>query len=599
MSKDFSSSDDEDVVKEQTKMEEAVDEAQPTTTKTYRERAIENGMNYTVTDVPPLGTSLLLGLQHYLTMLGATVLIPLIVCPAMGANGRQTAQVISSIFFVSGINTLLQTTIGDRLPIVQGGSFAYLPPTFQIIFNPELQAIEDPSERFEATIRTVQGAVIICGIIQFVIGYTGIITIFLKYLSPVTIAPVIVAIGLGLYGVAFNGVSACWSLGLMQLFTVILFSQYLKALSVCRIKIFGLFPVVLAIALTWSFGAILTAADVWDEGNACRTDANRDILTETPWIRIPYPFQWGMPIFRTYAWVPMLGGALASMIESVGDYYSCAALAGAPPPTPGIVSRGLGSEAIGVILSGLIGTTNATTSYSENIGAISITGVGSRVVVQCGACIIIVVSLIAKVGALFATMPNAMTSGLYCAVFGLIVAVGLSNLQYVDLNSPRNQFIIGFAIFNSMSIAGPGGYMTLQESNPFGTTNAAEIAYAIFSSPMIIAFLCAFPMDNTVAGTREERGLHIWDKVKPHDVNNDPEYLEVYALPICLAKIFRNCGYLEYPALGHLPAPPVNGYVASGADLGDLCCPCWFKRGDPATGVTEHDGVEGEDEKAT
>ncbi len=62
-------------------------------------------------------------------------------------------------------------------------------------------------------------------------------------------------------------------------------------------------------------------------------------------------------------------------------------------------------------------------------GSISITGVGSRAVVQCGAVIIIVLSLIAKVGALFAMMPGAMTSGLYCALFGLIVAVGLSNLQ--------------------------------------------------------------------------------------------------------------------------------------------------------------------------
>jgi nucleobase transporter 1/2 len=265
---------------------------------------------------------------------------------------------------------------------VQGGSFAFLPPVFQIIFNAQLQAIEDDSERFEVTMRTIQGAVIVVGCIQFVIGYTGIITIFLRYLSPVTIAPVISAIGLGLYGVAFSGVSACWSLGLLQLFTIILFSQYMKALSVFGIKIFSLFPVVLAIAFTWSFGAILTASDVWDEGNACRTDANTFILEETPWFRVPYPFQWGTPIFRSYAWVPMLGGMLASMIESIGDYYSCAALAGAPPPTPGIVSRGLGSEAIGVILSGLIGTTNATTSYSENIGAISITGVGSRVVVQ-------------------------------------------------------------------------------------------------------------------------------------------------------------------------------------------------------------------------
>lgn len=25
-----------------------------------------------------------------------------------------------------------------------------------------------------------------------------------------------------------------------------------------------------------------------------------------------------------------------------------------------------------------------------------------------------------------------------------------------------------------------------------------------------------------------------------------------------------------------MPDPPVNGYVSSGADLGDLCCPCWL-----------------------
>ena len=49
---------------------------------------------------------------------GATVLIPLILCPAMGANGDQTAEVISSIFFVSGISTLVQTSIGDRYVVV-------------------------------------------------------------------------------------------------------------------------------------------------------------------------------------------------------------------------------------------------------------------------------------------------------------------------------------------------------------------------------------------------------------------------------------------------------------------------------------------------
>ena len=113
----------------------------------------------------------------------------------------------------------------NSLPIVQGGSFSYLPATFGIIFNAELQAIEDPSERFEHTMRTIQGAIIICGIVQITIGYSGAVTVMLRYISPVTIAPVIAAIGLGLYGVGFTGVSACWSLGLIQLSTIVIFSQ--------------------------------------------------------------------------------------------------------------------------------------------------------------------------------------------------------------------------------------------------------------------------------------------------------------------------------------------------------------------------------------
>ncbi len=43
--------------------------------------------------------------------------------------------------------------------------------------------------------------------------------------------------------------------------------------------------------------------------------------------------------------------------------------------------------------------------------------------------------------------------GVYgCTISGMIVAVGLSNLQYVDLNSSRNLFIIGFSFLVGMCI---------------------------------------------------------------------------------------------------------------------------------------------------
>lgn len=202
--------------------------------------------------------------------------------------------------------------------------------------------------------------------------------------------------------------------------------------------------------------------------------------------------------------------------------------------------------------------------------------------------------LIVEIGVLFATMPEAMTAGIYRCVFGLIVAVGLSNLQHIDLNSPRNQFVLGFAIFMCLSVAGPAGYFRTQDENQFGESSPADIAFAIFSSPMIIAFICAFTLDNTVPGTVEERGMQIWNKVKYVDVNNEPEYVQVYSLPIGLAGLFRNCGYLEYPALGRLPDPPRDGYRSGRGDVGELCCPCLYRNAVDDTTTTTN---EVEDDK--
>ncbi len=52
--------------------------------------------------------------QQYLCMLGSTVLIPFIGVPAMGGSPVDVANTICTIFFISGIITLLQTLIGDR-----------------------------------------------------------------------------------------------------------------------------------------------------------------------------------------------------------------------------------------------------------------------------------------------------------------------------------------------------------------------------------------------------------------------------------------------------------------------------------------------------
>ena len=67
---------------------------------------------YPLESRPPAGQTVVLALQHVLTMFGATVSVPLLLGPQMGMDPAQTALLISSVMLCSGGATLLQTTFG-------------------------------------------------------------------------------------------------------------------------------------------------------------------------------------------------------------------------------------------------------------------------------------------------------------------------------------------------------------------------------------------------------------------------------------------------------------------------------------------------------
>ena len=73
----------------------------------------------------------------------------------------------------------------------------------------------------------------------------------------------------------------------------------------------------------------------------------------------------------------MVAAVLTSMLESIGDYYACAKISGAPPPPKHAINRGLGMEGFGCLLTGLWGTGCGTTSFSDNISALGITRVSA------------------------------------------------------------------------------------------------------------------------------------------------------------------------------------------------------------------------------
>ncbi|XP_033036943.1 solute carrier family 23 member 1 isoform X3 [Trachypithecus francoisi] len=393
-------------------------------------------------------------------------------------------------------------------------------------------------------IREVQGAIMVSSVVEVVIGLLGLPGALLNYIGPLTVTPTISLIGLSVFQAAGDRAGSHWGISACSILLIILFSQYLrnltfllpvyrwgKGLTLLRIQIFKMFPIVLAIVTVWLLCYVLTLTDVLPTdpkayGFQARTDARGDIMAIAPWIRIPYPCQWGLPTVTAAAVLGMFSATLAGIIESIGDYYACARLAGAPPPPVHAINRGIFTEGICCIIAGLLGTGNGSTSSSPNIGVLGITKVGSRRVVQYGAAIMLVLGTIGKFTALFASLPDPILGGMFCTLFGMITAVGLSNLQFVDMNSSRNLFVLGFSMFFGLTLP---NYL---ESNP-GAINT---------------------------GSPEERGLIQW-KAGAHANSDTSSSLKSYDFPIGMG-IVKRIAFLKY-----IPICPVfKGFSSSSKD---------------------------------
>lgn len=470
-------------------------------------------VEYGIEDKPPIGTSIFLGVQHYLTMIGATVAIPLILAGAMGMPAAETAKLVGTFFVVSGIATLLQTTAGNRYPIVQGGTFALLAPALAIIGALGAQGVG-----WEVTILELQGAIIASTLVQVFLGYSGLVGRVKKYLSPVVIAPVIVLIGLSLIGVqdVTRPDQNWWLLG-FTLLLIVLFSQYLDQYS----RYAKLFPVLLGVAIAWITAAVLSVTGIYTSDTLGYVDLGA--IGDASLIQVITPLQWGMPEFTIAFIIGMFAGVLASMIESIGDYFAVARIAGVAAPSEKRINHGIGMEGVGGVIAGIMGTGNGTTSYGENIGAIGITGVASRYVVQIGAIVMLIVGFIGPFGALITTIPTPIVGALYISMFGQIAAVGLSNLKYVDLDQSRNVFIIGLSLFLGLAVpeymANVGSAADFQAITSgaavigpvLGQKIVSDTIFVIGSTTMAVGGLVAFILDNTVSGTREGRGLTDWE----------------------------------------------------------------------------------------
>jgi len=436
-------------------------------------------MIYSLDDKPPITTSFFIGFQHVLTTFGINITVPLILGASLGMSPVQMSILIGAVLFTSGVTTALQVNFGSRLPILQGSSFSFIGPYMGVI---AAVGIQGP----QVGMQYIAGAIILGSLFEIFLGFTGLVGKLQKFVSPVVIGPVIILIGLSLFRVGAPQAGENWILASVVIVAAFVFALILGPKN----KYVSMFSILIAIILGYIVALFMG-------------EVNFEAISSSPWVRTKIVFPWGVPKFRLSFALVFLAGYLASMIESYGDYHAVNEIAQGKPLTTKQISRGIGFEGLGCLLTGIWGGFS-NTSFTGNIGVVGLTRVASRRIMTFAAGILIFLGLFGKLGGAIASIPRPVVGGLFCILFGLIASIGVRNLAKADLTTMRNLLIVGFTIYMGLSL--PAYFQNTQVVISWAPW-LAEIIQTVGSTGIAVTAILGLILDNLIPGTPKERGL--------------------------------------------------------------------------------------------
>ena len=376
---------------------------------------------------PPVSQALPLGIQHVLAMFASNVTPAIIIASAAGYGFGSTEMVymIQIVMVFAGISTLLQTVglgpVGARLPVVQGTSFAFIPIMIPIVKSAGMAALF--------------GGVIIGGIFHFLLG--TVIGRLRNLLPPLVTGIVVMTIGLALIPVGIK--YAAGGVPLMGKPEFGSLAHWSLALIVIAVT-FGLKFFTRGIAST---AAVLIALVAGYIAAIPMGMVNFSKVASASWFEMPSLMPFGFE-FNMAAVIGICLMSVVSAIETVGDISGITKGGAGREATDKEIGGGTMADGMGTALAGFFGGL-PNTSFSQNVGLISMTGVMSRHVVTCGAIFLVVAGLVPKVGALIAAMPIAVLGGGVIVMFGMVVSAGITMLSEVSWNR-RNMLILAISL---------------------------------------------------------------------------------------------------------------------------------------------------------
>ena len=470
---------------------------------------------YNVNDKPKLGQLIVFAIQQLLSIMTATLVVPVIINGAIeGANMSSAAALLGA-----GLGTLVYVAFTKaKSPVFLGSSFAFI-NSMIASFSAALAGGATMALGFAGLIIGAIFAGLVYVVIAILVKFAGVNWLN-KIMPPVVIGPTVAIIGMSLAGnavgdlvkggiqvpvdtltavidgaeyaaVAGNPLPSIVDpnltaplasplvallCGLVTLFITILCSTYGK-------KTLKLIPFIMGILGGYAFSGILTII-----GYAANIDAIK-VLNVAPFLALvengvnlntflavpDFSFMNGFagisnitPAFIGAVAVAYIPVAFVVFAEHIADHKNISSIIEADLLEEPGLHRTLLGDGIGSMVGAFFGGCPNTT-YGESVGCVAITRNASIRTIITAAILAILIAFVSPFIAFVNTIPSCVMGGVCMALYGFIAVSGLKMIQKVDLNQNKNLFVVSVIL-----ISGIGG-LTLT----FGQITITSIACAL------------------------------------------------------------------------------------------------------------------------
>lgn len=377
-------------------------------------------MKYGIDDIPPTNVSIVLALQHILAAFAGIIAVPLAVCGALHFSVEQTAWMVSATIFASGITTMIQAhglgKVGGRVSVLMGTDFTFVNPSINVASKFGIAGMVG------ATITAALTEIILSRFIKPLMKFfPPLITGTVVSLIGVTLLPVSIDWAAGGFGAADYGSAKNLSVAFLIMCITLFLNHYGKGLISAA-------SVVIGMVIGYIIGIPLGMVDL-------------NAVASASWIAVPKLFRYGVQfdLASTLAFVPAY---LVSTIGTVG-ILKAVGEASRVDLSSDRISAGVLCDGLGSVISGIFGG-GPNTSFSQNVGLITLTKVASKRIMFIAGIILTILGVFPKLSALIAVMPMPVLGGVGVIMFGLVAAQGIKTLSQSYLGD-RELLIISVA----------------------------------------------------------------------------------------------------------------------------------------------------------